>query len=135
MTFVPATGVDPKFGNNIKDKIPDTFPTITQPRAVLVYPFEFEEVTSSGLYIPKKTRTDIETLSCCGVVLSVNPKDAPFKAGDVVSWQKFNGQKFFYNDKDGKKSYRMIILDYEDIMMKLDSFSDIDPFIAQKNLD
>ena len=67
---------------------------------VLVLPFEAEEVTKGGIYIPDTAKEKPNK----GRVIAVGPgkKDDPMevKEGDVILFGKYNGTELTYDGKD-----------------------------------
>jgi co-chaperonin GroES (HSP10) len=131
MTFQKATayGNSNEWTNPEDLKDPEILPTLCQEASILISPLDVKEKTTGGVIIPGASKDDLSFLQNVGRILSLSDslekEDLPFKVGDLVSWQKFNGQKFLYNDNG--KTYKLVILDYRDVMVKIDSPERLDP--------
>ena len=131
-TFRKATVMDGanSWVNDTEVPDPTTLPVLLQDAAVLIRPIGVKNKIGS-IELPDSVKSDLQYLQNIGTVIGLSQalKDDPdfnaLKVGDIVAWQKFTGQKLLYNDNG--HSYKLIILDYRDVMIKIDNFDRLDP--------
>ena len=98
---------------------------------VLVRPVSIKRKTKGGIFIPDSTRDDMAYLTTVGRVLKLGelaykdkekfPNGSWCKAGDYICYGKHAGTKLFY------QNIRMILLFDDQIIMKVDDPTDLDP--------
>lgn len=104
---------------------------------VLVRPVSVKAKTKGGLIIPDATRDDIAYLTTVGKVLKVGelayynkdkfPNGKWCEAGDYVCYAKHAGTKMSY------KGVRLILLYDDQVMMKVNDPTDLDPTFNLSN--
>tara|TARA_R110000744_G_scaffold46911_3_gene103510 strand:- start:5923 stop:6330 length:408 start_codon:yes stop_codon:yes gene_type:complete len=109
---------------------PDVLPTL-KGFHVLVRPVSVKAKTKGGLIIPDSTRADIAYLTTVAKVLKVGelayhdkakfPNGKWCEAGDYVCYAKHSGTKMNY------KGVKLILLYDDQVMMKIDDPTDLDP--------
>ena len=98
---------------------------------VLIRPLAIRSTTKGGIFLPDKFKEDMKYLTTVGRVVRVGDTayldSEKFPNGpwccedDYVCYTKHSGQKFVY------KGIRYILLFDDQIMMKIDDPSDVDP--------
>ena len=98
---------------------------------ILVRPYAIRNETKGGILLPDKFADDMKYLTTVGKVIKIGdtaymdedkfPKGAWCCEGDFVCYTKHSGQKFVY------QGIRYILLYDDQIMMKIDNPSDVDP--------
>jgi co-chaperonin GroES (HSP10) len=104
---------------------------------VLVRPVAIRRKTKGGIHLPDTVKDDLAYLTTVGRVVGVGPlayrrEDMlvngtylPWcKIGDFVSYGKFTGTKFVY------KGVKLILLNDDAIMMRVENAETLDPMIA-----
>jgi co-chaperonin GroES (HSP10) len=104
---------------------------------VLVQPLSIKQKTKGGIILPDSTKDDIAYLTTVGKVLALGElayRDSekflfgPWcQEGDYVAYGKFVGQKLQY------KGVKMILLFDDQIIMRVDKPSDLDPTFNLSN--
>ena len=104
---------------------------------VLVQPLSIKQKTKGGIILPDSTKDDIAYLTTVGKVLALGElayQDSekflfgPWcQEGDYVAYGKFVGQKLQY------KGVKMILLFDDQIIMRVDKPSDLDPTFNLSN--
>ena len=98
---------------------------------VLIRPVSVKSITKGGIFIPDSTKDDMSYLTTIGKVLSLGdiayadkekfPTGAWCNVGDYVCYGKHTGTKLFY------KGVRLILLFDDQIMLRVDDPTDLDP--------
>ena len=104
---------------------------------VLVQPLSIKQKTKGGIILPDSTKDDIAYLTTVGKVLALGElayqDEEKFLFGpwcqesDYVAYGKFVGQKLQY------KGVKMILLFDDQIIMRVDKPSDLDPTFNLSN--
>ena len=133
MTFQPKMGraiMNDEWITDSEVSDPETLPDIPGYH-VLVRPYAIRNETKGGILLPDKFADDMKYLTTVGKVVKIGdtayrdeekfPNGAWCCEGDFVCYTKHSGQKFVY------KGIRYILLYDDQIMMKIDNPSDVDP--------
>jgi co-chaperonin GroES (HSP10) len=98
---------------------------------VLIRPVSVKSKTKGGIFIPDSTRDDMAYLTTVGRVVAIGdlaykdiekfPNGPWCNVGDYVCYGKHAGTKMFY------QKVRLILLFDDQIMMKVDDPTDLDP--------
>ena len=98
---------------------------------VLIKPVSVKSKTKGGIFIPDSTRDDMAYLTTVGRVVAIGdlaykdiekfPNGPWCNVGDYVCYGKHAGTKMFY------QKVRLILLFDDQIMMKVDDPTDLDP--------
>ena len=98
---------------------------------VLIKPVSVKSKTKGGIFIPDSTKDDISYLTTVGEVIGLGelaykdenkfPNGNWCNVGDYVCYGKHAGTKLFY------QNIRMILLFDDQIIMKVDDTTDLDP--------
>ena len=117
--------------NEVPD--PDVLPEIPGYH-VLIRPLSIRKETKGGIIMPDKFKDDIQYLTTVGRVVKIGdlaykdigkfPSGEWCKEGDFVCYGKHTGQKFLY------KSVRYLLIYDDQIIMKIEDPSDIDPMYS-----
>ena len=117
--------------NEVSD--PDVLPEIPGYH-VLIRPLSIRKETKGGIIMPDKFKDDIQYLTTVGRVVKIGdlaykdinkfPSGEWCKEGDFVCYGKHTGQKFLY------KSVRYLLIYDDQIIMKIEDPSDIDPMYS-----
>jgi co-chaperonin GroES (HSP10) len=109
---------------------PDPLPEVVGWK-LIIRPVQIIAKTKKGILLPEAFRDDMAYLTTVGRVLAVGPlayKDpkkfgtkAWCKTGDFVTYGKFAGAKFLY------KGVRLLLLNDDEILFKLQNPADLDP--------
>ena len=114
------------------EEVPDPSPLPNIPGFhVLVRPVSVKSVTKGGILLPDSTKDDMAYLTTVAQVLSMGdlaymdkdkfPAGAWCSVGDYVCYGKHAGTKLFY------KGVRLILLFDDQIMLRVDDPTDLDP--------
>ena len=98
---------------------------------ILVRPISIKETTKGGILLPDSTREYISYLTTVGRVLKLGelayqdpdkfPNGAWCKKNDYIAYGKHVGQKLFY------KGVRLLLLFDDQVIMKVENPTDLDP--------
>jgi len=133
VTFQPQMGrsiMNDDWITNSEIEDPDVLPEIPGYH-ILIRPLAIRSETKGGILLPDKFKEDMKYLTTVGKVVKVGdtaymdvekfPKGPWCCEGDFVCYTKHSGQKFVY------KGIRYILMYDDQIMMRIDDPSDVDP--------
>jgi len=94
---------------------------------ILIRPQMVGGETKGGLLMTEKSRDDLQSVTTVGKVLSMgsdaydNKKEPWCKVGDYVTYQRFAGARCYH------KGYKLLILNDDEVVTRVEDPNDIDP--------